>query len=135
MSKSSQRMFLARVVGIGGYFATKGGGAINAAVTKAWDGGSRTPDVITGPPEIDNITVSRPFDPHRDGILLTRLRPKVGVFTTKIAVTPTDRNFAPTAKPTVYDQAVLVGIKEPDVDASSSDPAVFELEFAVSDVR
>lgn len=135
MSKSAQRMFLARVVGIGGYFMTKSGGEISASVTKAYDGGSDRPDIITGPREIDNITVSRVFDPDRDGPLLRTLRKRVGVWATKIAVSPTDRNYSTQDKPVVYDPVVLIRIKEPDVDAASSDAATFELEFAVSDVR
>lgn len=137
MSKSAQRFFIVRVVGIGANFATKTGGDITASVTKAWDGGAKRADNIPGSSEIENITVGRTYDPDRDGVLLERLRDRVGEFTSSIVVTPTDRRFirSSRAKPTVYDDCVLVRIKEPDVDASSSDPATFELEFAVGDVR
>lgn len=131
MPKSSQRQSLVKVSGIEDYFASKSGGNITADSSKVYDGGQVTPDVMTGPAEADNITVSRPYDLARDEPVLRRLRKVVGTWTTTVSVTPTDKDLIATAQPQVYANAVLVGLTEPEVDASSGDAKTYELEFAV----
>jgi hypothetical protein len=135
VSKSSQRQFLVSVGDISGFFMTKTGGGITADVTKAYDGGDPDPDLIAAPRDVENVTVSRVFDPIRDGELLVNLRQLVGVLTTTVTVTATDNNYVVIGEPTVYSPALLVGLTEPEVDASSGDAATYELEFAVSSVR
>ena len=131
-AKSSQRQFLVKVSGIDGYFASKTGGNITAGTTKVFDGGSLTPDVLTGTPEVDDITVSRPYEYGRDHAVIKRLRNLVGSWTTTVSVTPTDRDLVALADPTVYSDALLVGLTDPDADAASADPATLELVFAIS---
>mgnify|MGYP000123693160 CR=1 FL=1 len=131
MGKSAQRQFLIKVAGIDGYFATKSGGDISSDTNKVYDGGSDTPDVLAGPAEADNITVSRSFDLQRDAPVLARLRQLVGRWTTTVSVTPTDRDLIAVGAPQVYPDALLVGLTEPETDASSGDAAEFELEFAI----
>lgn len=114
---------------------TKSGGGISSNVTKAYDGGDPDPDLITAPPEVDNIVVTRIYDPNRDGDLVQALKQQVGRFVTTITVTPTDADYVAVAPPDVYSPAVLVSFKLPDVDAASGDAAPIELEFAVSTVR
>lgn len=133
--KSSQRQFLVKVEGIEGYFARKTGGNISAATSKAFDGGNPVPDLISAPPEAENVTCERTYDIQRDDEILRRLRPLVGVWRTTVSVTPTDRDLVAAAPPTTYPNALLVGIQEPEVDASSGDPATFALEFAISSYR
>lgn len=134
-NKVAQRFFIVTVKGIKGNFAAKSGGGITSEVSKIWNGGDLTPDVIAGPPEVENVTVTRPFEMGRDDKLLSDYRKKVGSWTTDIVVTPADGNMTPTGSKTVYSGALLVGIKEPDADASSSDAATIELEFAISKVK
>lgn len=131
MPKSSQRQSLVKVSGIEDYFASKSGGNITADSSKVYDGGSPTPDVMTGPAEADNITVSRPYDLQRDEPVLRRLRKVVGTWVTTVSVTPTDKDLVAVGQPQVYSNAVLVGLTEPEVDASSGDAKTYELEFAV----
>lgn len=133
--KSSQRQALVKAQGIEGYFMTKTGGNITAEVTKAYDGGSSVPDLIAAPKDVDNVTISRGFDPIRDGQLLRVLRGKVGVFQTTLTVTPTDRDYATVDEPIVYAPALLVGVTDIEVDAASGDLQTYELVFAVGDVR
>jgi len=135
MAKSSQRQFLVKVSGIDGYFMTKSGGNISADTTKVYDGGEEVPDVLASPPEADNVTCSRGYDYNRDGALLRSLRRQVGRFSATVSVTPTDRDLIASGDPTVYPKALLVGLTEPDVDASSGDVSTFELEFAVGAFR
>lgn len=134
MAKSSQRQFLVRVGDIPGYFVTKSGGSITADVTKAYDGGDPSPDLIAAPPNVENLTLSRNFDPLRDGPILRNLRKQVGVFESTITVTATDRDYIAADEPVVYSPALLVGVTEPDADAGSGDQAMYSLEFAVSEV-
>ena len=129
--KSAQRQFLVKVAGIEGYFASKSGGDISADTNKVYDGGADTPDVLAGPAEADNITVTRPYDLQRDDPVLRNLRKRVGRWTTTVSITPTDRDLIAIGTPQVYPEALLVGITEPETDASSGDSAEFELEFAV----
>jgi hypothetical protein len=133
--KSSQRQALVKAQGIEGYFMTKTGGNISAEVTKAYDGGSSVPDLIAAPKDVDNVTISRGFDPIRDGQLLRVLRSKVGVFQTTLTVTPTDRDYAAVDEPIVYSPALLVGVNDIEVDAASGDLQVYELVWACGDVR
>lgn len=128
-------MFLVKVDGIDGYFQTKTGGDIAAASSKVYDGGSKTPDVMASPPEAENVTVSRAFDPVRDGATVRDLRQRVGSWRTTVSVTPTDADFNAVDLPTVYANALLVRLKESEVDSSSGDPAPYELEFAVGSYR
>lgn len=131
MAKMSSRQHLVKVSGIEGLFATFSGGSVSADTTKVYDGGNLVPEVLSGPAEADNITVGRPFDLNRDPQIINNLRKKVGTFTATVSVQTTDRNLVAVGKPRVYPNALLVSITEPDYDATSSDAAQIELEFAV----
>lgn len=131
MTKSAQRQFLVKVSGIDGYFMTKSGGNISADTNKVYDGGSLVPDVLAGPAEAENVTVSRGFDTQRDNPIIARLRQQVGRLRATVSVTPTDADLVAQGSPTVYPEALLVGLTEPEADASGSDSSVFELEWAI----
>lgn len=135
MPKSAQREFLVKVAGLDGYFMTKSGGNLSSDTNKVYDGGNTVPEVIAAPAEVENVTVSRAYDKQRDPRLLTDLRRRVGKWTTTISVTPTDADLVPIEDPTVYSNALLVGLNEPEADASGGDAATYELEFAVASVR
>jgi hypothetical protein len=128
---AAQRQFLIKVQGVDGLFATKTGGQVTSAVTKAWNGGSLRPERLTSPPEADDLTVGRPYDPVRDSTIARQLRPLIGAWTTTVTVQPTDQNLAPTGQPTVYSDALLSSVHEPDADAASGTEARFELVFSV----
>lgn len=130
MSKMAQRQYLVKVSGIEGYFATFSGGNVTADTNKVYDGGNPVPEVLAGPAEADNITVGRPYDTNRDADIVATLRRQVGLFAATVSVQPTDRNYNAIGKPRVYPDALLVGLTEPDYDATSGDAATIELEFA-----
>jgi hypothetical protein len=134
MAFSSQRQFLITVSSVAGYFMSKNGGNVTSDSTKVYDGGAVVPQIITGPKEVENLTVSRAYDQNRDAPILERLRPQVGRFTTSITVQPTDADLVAVGKSSVYADAVLVGITEPEYESSSGDVAMFELEFAITNV-
>jgi hypothetical protein len=132
LNPSAQRQFYVKVDGIDGYWSTKSGGNISSDTTKVYDGGDPTPYVLASNPEAENITVGRPYDARRDGPLLKRLRNRAGRDTFTISVTPTDRDYVVVGDPVTYPDALLIGVNDPEVDASSGDAANIELEFAIS---
>lgn len=134
MPKSSARMFLVSVKGISGYFMTKSGGEVTADANKVYDGGKLKPQVLAGPAEVGNITVTRSYDARTDASIVKAMRARVGNWETSISVTPTDRNLKTVGKPTTYSGCILVGLTEPEFDASSGDAVTYELEFAVASV-
>lgn len=135
MAFISQRQYIVTVKDVAGNFMTKSGGGIASDSTKIYNGGSKTPEIITSTYEVENITVGRAYDSARDGAVLKKLRDQVGKFETTITVQETDEDFVTTGKPAVvYAKARLVGITEPDYDSGSGDPAMLELEFACTSV-
>lgn len=134
MPKAAQRQFLIKVSGVDGYFATKTGGDTSADTSDVYDGGSLTPEKMSSPATTDDVTVGRPFDPVRDRQVIRQLRPRVGRGRYTVSVQDTDADLVAIGEPTVYANALLIGVTDPEVDASSGDPAAFELTFAVESV-
>lgn len=134
--KGAQRQFLWTVTGINGPFAQKTGGEVTSDATKVWDGGATQPDVIAAPPEVGDITLTRPYDPERDQPILDRLITMVGQFRTTVSGQPLggDMRAIRGVKPRVYPQALLTGVREPEADAESGDKADYELTFAVGGI-
>lgn len=130
MSKISKRSFLVTVAGFDGFWAQKQGGGIGSDVTRVFDGGNPQPDLIGGYPSAENITVTRPFDPDRDGEALAYAKRGVGSLRLTVSITPTDADMVATGRSEVYSDALLVKVTPPDTDASSSDAAMWELELA-----
>ena len=128
---SAQRQFLVTVSGIVGTWMTKGGGGIQADSNKIFDGGSLRPSIITSPPTTEDVVISRAYKQSRDESILQNLRGKVGRYTTTITVQPTDQDLIAVGRPTVYADAVLVGLTEPELNSDSGDVANFELTFSV----
>jgi hypothetical protein len=132
MAKASRRQFLVTISNLSGTFVSKSGGDRSAPIAKAYDGGNPVPDLVSGIPETANLTCGRHFDPNRDGIMLASLRSQVGKFTATINVQPTDSDFVPVGKATIYSGAKLTRVGDVQPDAQSGDMAMFELEFAVA---
>lgn len=133
--KSAQRQFLVKVDGIDGYWAQKSGGEITSDSTKVFDGGSLRADVIASPPEVGDITVTRPYDPLRDQEIINQLKTRVGTWMTTISVTPTETDLrAARVRGDVYPEALLIGLRLPESDAGSGDAADYELTFATGTV-
>lgn len=131
--KSAQRQFLNKVDGIDGYFAAKTGGEVTSDANKVYDGGAMKPDIVASPPETSDVTLTRPYDPDLHQDLIQRLKARVGSWRTTVSITPTYTDLtAVKATPTVHENALLIGVREPESDASSGDAADFELTFAVS---
>lgn len=132
MTKMAQRQSLVTVEGIPGRWATKTGGNVSADVTPVWDGGETYPENLAAPAMAENVTISRPFDDSRDLPEIARIRRLVGKMNATVTVQPTDGDLFPIGEPTVYPEALLVTLTEPEYDAASGDAQVIELEFAIA---
>ena len=150
MAKATQRQIVAEIAPVTDvpghipgpsfpkYFATVSGGEISAAVEKVYDGNSTFPEVLCAPAEIGDITVSKFYDPDADGdddhAKLTSLRQLVGMTYYDIVIYTTNSELKVPGSERTYAKALLVGLTEPDGDASSGAPAAYSLTFSVSTV-
>ncbi|WP_040457222.1 hypothetical protein, partial [Kribbella catacumbae] len=64
--------------------------------------------------------------------VIDRLRPLIGQWRTTVTKQPTDPDFTPIGKPITYPNSLLLRVTEPELDASSGEPARWELAFATS---
>lgn len=128
---ASARQHLTEVAGLPGYMATRTGGERTAETSKTYDGGELVPVVLSSPAETGNIVTGKPYRPLVHGPILKEWDSLVGRFRTTIKVWDADPDLGPIGEPRVYADALLVRLAWPDGDANSSDPANFELEWAV----
>ena len=147
MSKATQRQIVATITpvnqtghstgpsfGAARYFSTVSGGEISASVEKVYDGGSLFPQTLCAPAEIGDITLTMFYDPDEDGEELSKLRQLVGQVYYDVSVFTLDCDLKVPDTERVYAKALLVGLTEPDGDASSGAPAQFSLTFSASTV-
>jgi hypothetical protein len=117
-----------------GYFAQVSGGEITAAVEKVYDGGARFPETLCAPSEIGDVTVTRIYNAEDDGPSLKVLRSMVGAVYYNLNVYDLDCDLKVYGTERVYPNALLVGLTEPEGDASSGSPATYSLTFSISQV-
>lgn len=146
MAKVSQRQVVADINPVSGvaghvtppkfngYWAQVSGGEITASVEKVYDGGSTFPETICAPSEIGDVTVTRHFDPDRDGMALKKARQMVGSAYYDVTVYDLNCDLKVYGTERVYTRCLLVGLSEPEGDASSGAPAVFSMTFSISSV-
>lgn len=146
MAKATQRQIVAEITPVSGvaghttgpeikkYFSTVSGGEISANVEKVYDGGDPFPSTLCAPAEIGDITVSKHYDPDEDHNVLQKLRQLVGQTYYDVKVFTFDCELAVPGSERTYPKALLVGLTEPDGDASSGAPATFSLTFSISKV-
>ena len=125
-------------------FAQVSGGEITAAVEKVYAGGAQSPEVLCAPFEIGDITITAHMDDATleseddggQGVApkLAGMRKGVGRMYYDLSVYMLDCDIAAIGTDRVYSNALLVGITEPEGDASSGAPATFSLTFAVQGV-
>lgn len=150
MAKVSQRQVLATIdpVTTGApkwnlfRFAQVSGGEITASVEKIYTGGSLFPTVLCAPYEIGDITLTAHYDDDvtnaddYNGIArkLQDLRSMVGKAYYNITVATYDCDIRLRGNDRIYNNALLVGLTEPDGDSSSGAPATFALTFSIQNV-
>jgi hypothetical protein len=116
---------------LSGYFAQVSGGEITAAVEKIYIGGQAFPEVLCAPSEVGDVTLTKHYDQDLR-TTIQGLRTIVGRAYYEIKVYDTDCDLANQQSERVYSKALLVGLSEPEGDASSGAPATIALTFAVS---
>ncbi len=133
---SSQRQNLVSVDQIPGFWAEATGREVEADVSDAWNGGELEPEKLASPPTTGNIVLRRPYKPRRDGSIVRQLTAgrRVGSWRTTVSIQDTDAELNPIGQPWVYAGALLTAVRPPDFDASSGDPQVIDMEFAVRGV-
>lgn len=110
-----------------GVFETLSGGGSRADGTKIYPGSMSPQKAIGGLSSVENVTVSRTYDPDRDDAFKTDLRAGVGGGLLEIWDQPVDGAGAARGKADYY-SGTLEGFTPPERDAGSSDAARFELE-------
>lgn len=140
MAKLAQRQIIAEVTPIAGditgpslsgYFAQVSGGEITASVEKIYIGGESFPQTLCAPAEVGDITLTKHYDSDLRETLKT-LRSSVGKAYYEIKIYDTDCDIKNSQSERTYSKALLVGLSEPEGDASSGAPVTFALTFAIS---
>ena len=146
MAKVSQRQIVAEIQpspvagahnrgpAFSGYFAQISGGEITASVEKVYDGGAIFPETLCAPSEIGDITLTRHYDPEKDGAALRLVRHMVGQVYYNISVYDLDCGLKVNGTERVYPNALLVTLTEPEGDSASGAPAMYSLTFAIAEV-
>lgn len=140
-TKLAQRQIIAEITplaggavlgpSLSGYFAQVSGGEITAAVEKIYVGGTPFPEVLCAPSEVGDITLTKHYDADLRTIIKD-IRLVVGRAYYEIKIYDTDCDLKNAQSERVYSQALLVGLSEPEGDASSGAPATIALTFAIS---
>jgi hypothetical protein len=104
------------------------------AVEKVYDGNSTFPEVLCAPSEIGDITVSKFYDPDEDATKLNQLRQIVGMAYYDVVIMTLNCDLKEPGSERTYAKCLLVGLSEPDGDASSGAPSAYSLTFSVSSV-
>jgi hypothetical protein len=133
MPKTSARQWLVSCSGTDGLWAQKTGGQTTADVSKAWDGGAHSPDLLTAPATTSDVTITRPYDEQRDGPMVRRLRGTVGRSEHSIRIVATDENLVRRGGTSTY-HGILTGVSAPDTNAAGSDASEVSLTFTIRNV-
>ena len=115
---------------IDGYFAQVSRGEITASVEKIYIGGQPFPVTLCAPSEVGDITLTKHLTSDYRTLLQT-LRPLAGKAYYQIDVYELDCDLVSEQSKRKYAKALLVGLSEPEGDASSGAPVTFALTFAV----
>jgi hypothetical protein len=140
-SKLAQRQIIAEITplsggdvtgpNLSGYFAQVSGGEITASVEKIYTGGNPFPETLCAPSEVGDVTLTKHYDSSLRTVLNT-VRGVVGRAYYEIKIYDTDCDLKNAQSERIYAKALLVGLSEPEGDASSGAPATFALTFAIS---
>ena len=140
-SKLAQRQIIAEITpltggdvsgpALSGFFAQVSGGEITASVEKIYTGGQAFPETLCAPSEVGDVTLTKHYDSDLRTVL-NLARKVVGRAYYEIKIYDTDCDLKNNQTERVYSKALLVGLSEPEGDASSGAPATFALTLAIS---
>ena len=140
---ATQRQIVAKINPVAGatlptfpdYFTQVSGGEITAAVEKVYHGGDLFPETLCAPAEIGDVTITGYVS--QDAAFLGKLqglRQLVGLARYNIDIHIFDCDIKVPGADRQYTSALLVGLTEPDGDATSGTPATFAMTFSISTV-
>lgn len=112
-----------------GEFAVRSGGQVTSEETKFRPAAMSAQVSIGGPQTVDNVTISRHFDPLRDGAILRTARARAGRGRMTISDQPLDTDGNVFGVPVGVWTGTLMRVAGPEPDANSSDPAMLEIEI------
>lgn len=130
--KATKQQFLVTISGVPGTWKSFSGGDGSVSVTKDWDGGATRPDLLAGPAEFADITVTRTYDPAKDQEWVNDAMTKLGRGRYTITRQAIDMSGVRIGKPRTYADCLLTAVSEGDVDSASSDPSEISFTFATS---
>lgn len=113
-----------------GIFDTMSGGDVVSDESKHRPGGMGPEVSYVALPSPAQITVTRVYEKTRDHELIRTLTAKAGRVTGSITEQPLDEDGNAWGNPVVYSGRFL-GVKRGDVDSTSNDPRMFELDFSI----
>lgn len=133
----TEAQWLTSVSGIEGYWTLLTGGQVRVSHRKVYDGGSLDPEITQGRPNVEDVTVSRPYLLPRDDDLATNLRRQLARgarlrFT--VTRVPTDSSLIPIGKKQIW-ECVLRDVNTPDSNAASENESRIELVFTAKKVQ
>lgn len=134
LAPSAQRQFLVSLsipgVSIPGLWAQRTGGEGQVSVTKSWDGGALSPDVLTSTPDFTDVVITRPYKRDRDAAIVAALKPLIGAVVGTISQQATDANLIKAATAPETWTGVLTHVKSPETDAGGSAASTITLTFS-----
>lgn len=105
------------------------GGEVDSEETKYKPGGMEPELSLGGSKSVGNITISRIYDLDRDHSQVKFLMNRAGTADVTVTKQPLDVNAVPFGAPLVY-SGKLKQVTAPEVDSTSSDPGMIELEIS-----
>jgi hypothetical protein len=130
---STQRRFLVEIDGVPGYWKQMSGVKRSAPVTTEFDGGAEFPEKLGGPPDFDNVTLTRGYRPifaeH-----VRRFFRGAGSLRVTVHAHDLDANgdvIIGGANSRTYPLALVVSTTRPDVDWSSGAVGNWVVELAL----
>ena len=135
----TQHDFLVTIAELQGYWSTFSGIEIESESETYNDGITKTNRTVLGAMEIANVTLEKPFDPVSDATLVERLM-TLRYEAQDITVTVEPVRRTPQGTERIGQQSVtlygcqIVRFMGFEVDTSSSDVSLLELELSVDDV-
>lgn len=113
-----------------GVYDKMSGGGVDSNETKYRPGGLADEVTLGGSRAVANVTASKLYDENVHG-LIHWLYSQAGKADMVVTKQPLDANGAAFGRPIVY-RGSLKAVKAPDVDSTSSAPALVELELSTA---
>ena len=110
-------------------WSSKTGGGSNSENTQIFEGGKRVPTNIGGPTTVEQVVLTKPYDPIRDRDILSwvaawdrGIREEL-----TLIVQPTNSAGVPAGKRQMLKGCAKINFKLPDIERGSSEAAMLEL--------